>query len=114
MSYQSYEPLNSSERWKIFWGVVAALAVLAVITFGGWRLGWWFKAADVDMQNQVNHSSQANQDSIISRERDRIQGYDATSNPAQKKQIQSTFCAEYSSITNPPKDLSDAAARICK
>lgn len=93
--------------------LLAALIVAAVIVFGGWRLGWWFKQQDIGLQRDVNVNSQQYQDGLISQERDRVQAYDAAVDGAQKEQLKSTFCAVYLNIVQPPVDLSQANARIC-
>lgn len=93
--------------------VLAALLVLAIIVFGGWKLGWWFTAQNTDLQNQVNHHSQQYQDALIEQERNELQGYDTASDDGQKKQIALTFCAQYQDITFPPADLAQRQPLIC-
>lgn len=88
--------------------VVVALAV------GGWFLYWGIARANQDQQYQVNTNSQQYQQSLIQQEQDRVQGYDAASDTAQKQQIASTFCAVYQDITHPTPDLMQAQARICQ
>jgi hypothetical protein len=108
MSYHNYEPMNSSERWKTVGLVVAAIVVVIVIIFGGWRLGWWFKAADVQMQRDTNVQSQQYQDGLISQERDRALAYVKATDPSQKEFYKSQFCGVYADIVNPPNDLQDS------
>jgi hypothetical protein len=97
----------------------AALAVLGTVVVSAIAVGCWFgywALAEQSQTNQykVNTDSQQYQASVIDQERDRIQGYDASTDPAQKAQIASTFCASFPSLTLAPADLVMASARICK
>lgn len=98
---------------KITLAVLGGIVVLAIIIFGGWKLGWWFETQNVDLQNQVNHNSQPYQDGLIQQERDRLQGWDTATDPGQKKQISLTFCEVYPDITHPPADLAQRQAQVC-
>jgi len=93
-------------------GILATIVAVAVCV-GLWFGGWALYKANVAQEREVNHTSQQWQDATVAAERARIQGYDASTSDAQKKQIKSTFCAIYVTIQNPPADLAVANARIC-
>lgn len=104
---------------KTFFGVfgciVAFVLVVGLIIFGGWKAGWWFQSQNVDLQNQVNHHSQAYQDGLADRLRNDVQGWRSAAPGGQKMQIASTFCALYQDLTHPEDypDLVHAQAQIC-
>lgn len=98
---------------KAIGAVVTAFVIFALIILIGWRVGWWFRTADVQMQRDTNVQSQQYQDGLISQERDRIQAYDTSDDSAQKKQLQMTFCSTYENLVKPPADIQSAHARIC-
>jgi hypothetical protein len=89
--------------------VVVTIAVLVC----GWFLYWAIAGMAKDNRYKVNVQSQQYQAGIISQLRDTITGYDVARDPAQKKQLQTTFCALYQNLTLIPADLHDAALRIC-
>lgn len=95
---------------------IAILVVLAVIVLavGGWFGYWALAKANTNQQYQVNTNSQQYQQSLVDQERNRVQGYDQTTDPAQKQQIATTFCQVYPDLNPAPTDLVQASARICQ
>ena len=77
--------------------VLGSVLVIGLLWWGGWAI---YKA-NLDQQNQANHTSQQYQDATIQAERDRVQGYTTATDEGQKKQILMTYCAVYKSITHP-------------
>lgn len=90
-------------------GVVVAIAIVV----GAWTGYWWIARQSQNNRYDVNQHSQQYQGALVSQERDRVQGWDAATDPAQKRQIADTFCAVYETLTQPPTDLVEANARIC-
>jgi uncharacterized protein YxeA len=87
-------------------GIVVGIGVL-------WGGGWAIYKANLDQQNQANHTSQQYQDGLIAQVRDKVQGYDIATDPGQKKQLSLTICALIPTINLLPADLADAKTRIC-
>lgn len=92
-----------------------ALAVLAgvVLLVGGWYAYWAIARAATSNRYDVNTNTQQYQAGLISQERDRIAGYMAATDTAQKQQIAAQFCAVYPSLKPPPPDLVTASANLC-
>ena len=89
--------------------ILGSVLIIGCLWWGGWQI----YRANLDQQNQANHTSQQYQDATIAQERAYIQGYDTAADGAQKTQIKMTFCARYAEINIPPADLAAAHARIC-
>lgn len=92
---------------------VAVFVAVVVLCTGGWLLYWRLALAGQNNQYNVNTHSQQYQAGLIAQERDRIAGYDAAIDPAQKQQIKTSFCQVYPDLTQPPIDIQSAHARIC-
>lgn len=93
--------------------VVGATLAAVLLCVGGWYGYWHLAKAGQNNRYDVNTHSQQYQAALVSQERDRVAGYDAATDPAQKQQIKATFCAVYLDLTQVPADLSAAHARIC-
>lgn len=92
--------------------ILAAVTVAALLTacwFGYWALN----RQVISNRYQNDTHNQQYQSGLVSQERDRVQGYDAATDPAQKAQIKATFCQIYPNIDKPPADLVSARNRIC-
>lgn len=105
---------DGPSRGQIAFGVIVAIVVVVALSVGGWYLYWFLNEQGTANQNQVNIRSQQFQSGVISSERDRVAGYDAAVDPAQKANIKQTFCTMYLDLTPPPEDLIVANARICQ
>lgn len=92
--------------------IAAGLAVI-VIAVGIWFGYWWIAKASQSQRYDVNTHSQQYQAGLVAQERDLITGYDAATDPAQKAQIRSQFCATYLQLNPPTPDLVLAHDRIC-
>lgn len=93
-------------------GIIVTVALIVGLWFGGWAL----TKANKAQEREVNHTSQQWTDAQVAAERNRVQGYDTSTNDAQRTQIAMTFCAVYDDLartSNPPADLASAHARIC-
>jgi hypothetical protein len=88
---------------------VAGLALLVGLWFGGWALA----GLNQTKQYEVNTNSQQFQGGLVSQERDRVAGYDAAVDPAQKDNIKQTFCTVFADLKPAPEDLVLAQSRIC-
>ena len=96
----------------------AALTVAGIIIFAALSVGLWFgyyalAGANQTANYKVNTNSQQYQSGLVSQERDRIAGYDAAVDSAQKAQIKTTFCQVFSDLKPAPDDLVTANSRIC-
>jgi hypothetical protein len=86
-----------------------AVALMTACWFGYWALD---RQATSNRYSNDTHNQQY-QSGLVSQERDRVQGYDTATDPAQKQQIKATFCQVYPTLDQPPADLVSAHARIC-
>lgn len=92
--------------------IAAGLAVI-MIAVGIWFGYWWIAKASQSQRYDVNTHSQQYQAGLVAQERDLITGYDAATDPAQKAQIRSQFCAIYLQLDPATPDLVLAHDRIC-
>lgn len=92
--------------------IAAGLAVI-MIAVGIWFGYWWIAKASQSQRYDVNTHSQQYQAGLVAQERDLITGYDAATDPAQKAQIRSQFCAIYLQLNPATPDLALAHDRIC-
>lgn len=97
--------------------------VLAVIIFGGWQLGWWFRAQNVNRSAAINRSSlafqQAKVDELTRKQADlkALQATASTTQDADQKAqldaqaaaITSIICADYAQVTPSYRDTLDPA-----
>lgn len=93
--------------------IILAAVATVLLAVGGWFGYWALAKAGQSARYNVNTHNQQYQAGLISAERDRVTGYDAATDEAQKNQIRSTFCAVYSQLDPPTPDLVDAHTRIC-
>jgi hypothetical protein len=92
---------------------VVSIVVAAALIVGAW-FGYWALAGRAQTNRyEVNTNSQQYQGGLVSQERDRIAGYDAAIDPAQKAQIKTTFCQVFPDLKPAPDDLVQGSARIC-
>lgn len=90
-------------------GVILAVAVSVGLWFGYYALA----GANQTANYKVNTNSQQYQAGLVSQERDRIAGFDAAVDSAQKEQIKTTFCQVFTDLKPAPDDLVLANSRIC-
>lgn len=97
---------------KTIVGIGVAVGLLAAC-IGAWFGYWALQRANTEQQYGVNTETQQYQASLISQERDRVTGWYASTDTAQKRSIASQFCAVYDSLTRVPADLAEAHSNIC-
>lgn len=93
--------------------ILGGILLTAGLCIGGWYGYWALAKAGQSNRYDVNTHSQQYQAGLVAQERDRVTGYDTATDPAQKAQIRSTFCATYAELDPPTPDLVDAHIRIC-
>lgn len=107
--------------------VVAMVAVLAAVIFGGYELGWWFRADSTQRQGQVTRSSygfqQAHRDELtseisqvytITTQITGASGEQAAALRAQRRAVLSQSCRTASQITDPlPGEQAAFVAQNC-
>lgn len=98
---------------KDFKGLIIGIVIIAVVGVGGWFLYWTLALKGANNQYNVNTHTQQYQAGLVQQLRDKQQGYDLATDPAQKANFKQTFCAMYPDLTQPPNDLIDANIRIC-
>lgn len=98
---------------KTFFALIAAGLTVVLLSIGGWYGYWALAKSGQNNQYNVNTHTQQYQAGLVAQERDRVTGYDAAVDPAQKAQIKTTFCQVYTDLTQPPADIQSAYARIC-
>jgi hypothetical protein len=93
--------------------IALAVLVSVVLIIGGWYAYWGLTKASTANRYDVNTHGQQYQSGLISQERDRVSGYLAATDPAQKRAIADQFCAVYASLDPAPADLAAQHATIC-
>jgi len=106
-------PDNRKVAMKNATAIVAITLATAAILVGGWFAYWQIAKAGQSARYDVNTHSQQYQAGLVAQERDLITGYDAATDPGQKAQIRSQFCAIYLQLNPATPDLSLAHDRIC-
>ncbi len=91
----------------------AAVLVGIALLIGGWYAYWGLSRVSTTNRYDVNTRTQQYQAGLISQERDRVSGYMAATDPAQKAVIAQQFCAVYPSLDPPPADLATQAVTLC-
>lgn len=63
-SFSSYSKFTDHPGRYIVGGLVAAVLLIGVLTFGGWEIGWWFKGQNVNRESHILRNSYANQQTL--------------------------------------------------
>jgi len=108
-------------RWVL--GGMAALVLVALVVFGGYKAHWWLYANSVKQQYQINNSSQEHQGSLLSGMRDDFPAWQQDETAAKQAPGSSqtwlqqavsekrSFCAALPQLTIVPADIkADAQA----
>lgn len=108
------ENSDSTETIKAIITLVFVVVTIAAIAFGGWQLGWWFKAKNVDRQAHMIRNSYSNQQTLRDQITKNLSDVDMidiqlSENPpnadqltAQQHAIKNIVCADAEQITGDP------------
>lgn len=95
-------------------GTYWIIGILVVAGFiGAWFLYWELALKGADNRYEVNINTQQYQAALVAAQRNRVAGWDAAVDEAQKKNIAQTFCTMQLELTQVPADLAAAQTRIC-
>lgn len=94
-------------------GIVAAVVLVIALAIGAWFGYWALTRENTEQRYKVNTGTQQYQSGLIAQQRDRALAYDQTANPDQQAAIAAQFCQIALTLSQPPADLTQAAARIC-
>lgn len=92
---------------------IVTIAIVAGLGTGAWFGYWWLAPKAANNQYNVNTHTQQFQTGLVQQLRDKVQGYQLATDPAQKANFAQTFCAMYVDLTQPPQDLIQAHFTIC-
>lgn len=94
----------------LYWAIGIGTVLLLI---GAWFLYWNLALKGADNRYEVNTKTQQYQAALVAAQRNRVAGWDAAVDEAQKKNIAQTFCTMQLELTQVPADLAAANDRIC-
>lgn len=95
---------------------IAVVAIVILVTVGGYLGGWWLQEDAVNRQTNIDRQSTAFVTSRIEKIRDDIVELESISDSPQKVNITKSVCAAYydiDAVSVVPTDVATFAARNC-